>query len=156
MKRSSHGGGDAPMLGGQPVERGYGLVVAQDDRDLAAGLTVGGGAGCPVFGLHGSDFAVALGALGEAIFQPLRNFHDFAAVVVRQLLVAGRLAVEVVAGMGEGEARGAFSVGAVLGGQGHFSLRSVGPIPTMCLSYPVTSDTSTTVRRLDSAGLEAA
>lgn len=142
-QRSRNRSRHAAMPCGQLVERRNGRRIAQHHGDLPATGNAGGLALSAGLGFHRSDFAVALGALGQAIFQPLRNLHDLAAVVVRQLLVAFRLGGDVVLGMGKREARGAFGVGVVLGGEGHGWLR----VGTTGPSSHVTSDVSTTILR---------
>lgn len=144
MKRSRNSSRHAAVLVYQAVKRLDGLGIAQHAGNGPPVSRIGGLALCAGLGLHG--LGVALGALGQAINQPLSNFHNFAAVVVGKLLVASGLELNVVACMSESEPRGAFSVLGVLFGKGHFVSPKRGN-PADESSSHVTSDNATTVRR---------
>lgn len=125
----------------KPRQRLDACGIGKDKGDSATLGGVGGLALSAGLGLHGSS--VAQGALGEAGFEELCKLHNFAAVVVRQLVVASGLELDGIAGMGEGEPGGSFGVLRVLFGEGHAALQS-GPIPAMSNANSVTSDNAST------------
>lgn len=163
MKRVRDCGSDAAILRREVVERLDCLGVAQDnghlpsfgaERGLALGARLGG-----CHGLAAGNVAEALGLLAG----------DPQAVTGRVAanLENGRVGVDMaqalhvgVRGTDAGQNVGQKAPLAwpsadqirqvVVDGEGlvlvHVSA-TVGPIPTMCPSYPVTSDVSTTVRR---------
>jgi len=144
MKRSRDRSRDAAMLALKPREGFQGRRVADHARDLpSAGdvfrLPLGGGfrGGHGLGGWRENDAAILLGD-GKGAFHIIEpeghtffvNPHGLAERGGRQ--------------HGRKSGRGVRRDG--VGRTFHFCLR-VGPIPTMCLPYAVTSDRSTTVRR---------
>lgn len=159
MKRVRNSGGHAPVLRHELVERLDCLGVTQDDGNLpslgAQGrLALGAGLGC------GHELAVHV---AEGVGFGARDPQAVAGRVAIDLKHGGvrrdvRQPVdrrEVGPNSGQNIAKQPFDsregrdlLGEVaVAGEGlHLCLR-VGPIPTMCPSYSVTSDESTAVRR---------
>ena len=148
MKRSSHSSSHAAMLFSEQVKRRECGRIADHARDLPATCSVGGLT-------LGSRFRLGFQLGG----QKFAGFHDFSATekasVVRGHVEADAVhncgAVELCDGGGRGRVSGtraADVVGAGSDGEGlgvvHGLLRGL----TMERSLHVTSDTSTTVRRL--------
>lgn len=143
MKRERHSRSHAPVLGGQLVERGNRLVVAQHDRDLAA---TGYG-----FGLaFGAGFWLGHGLVaGSEEGAELRG-RNFMANQFRMLggEVGPRMAVFTNKGHGRAKGdgiAGAEGFGREVGGGEHHGWT---PLRTG-LDYPLLVTVTSTVRRIN-------
>lgn len=162
MNRVRNSGGHAPVLRHELVERLDCLGVTQDDGNLPAFGAVGGLAfRAGLWGRHGLEVDVAEAfcflasdpqTVARRVSPDLKN--GGVSVDVGQSLNAGVCGADARKNVGEQAllARpSADQFGEVVvdgEGLGGAHIQSpVGPIPTMCPSYPVTSDVSTTVRR---------
>lgn len=135
--------GDAAMFGYQRIKRSNGGRVAQDDGNLSAlravcGLTVGFGL------LHGS---LTRSEEGAERFSGDERANQFA-MLSREILPPVTVFANQAHGRPERDGLALAEVvqRKVAVSQHHGGFH-VGPIPTMCQSYTVTSDVSTTCRR---------
>lgn len=136
MKRRDNGRSHAAVDGFQLGKRTQGRRVTYDAGDLPPAGRIGGLALCAGFWLGHGSCAQRRAKVGH------RNLLFAQLHRVRR---AERASEAIAAGRAEEDAAEA----AVLSGCDglHFVLRA-GPIPTMCQSCRITSDASTTVRRV--------
>lgn len=136
MKRRDNGRSNAAVQGFQSCERGDGLWVTDD-----AGNGPSAGRVC--------SLALCAGFWLGHLLSKCRAQGDHPALFGLQLCGIGgaKRATEAIAACRSEE--DAAEAAVLSGCDGlHFVLRA-GPIPTMCQSYGITSDASTTVRRVD-------